>query len=203
MTESYPLIWPAGWKRTESHRRERSRFGTGWNAKPTVAYALNELKNELRLLGAKSIVISTNVELKRDGDPYSGRRAPDDVGVAAYFVLDGHNQCIPCDKWDKVGCNLWAVAKTVSALRGIERWGAKDMVNAAFSGFKALPSPDMVLSMPVSRAWYEVLGVSPDAPMSVRKAAYRALSKSAHPDMGGSASDWAELQNAWKEGARK
>lgn len=199
MTTRYPLQWPPTWPRTKNP--ERSRFGGGLqkNDKPSVDKGFYELNAELERLGAKQITISTNVELKNNGEPHSGRKTPEDCGVAVYFKLDGSDQCIPCDKWDTVGCNLLAIAKTIDALRGLERWGAKEMVNAAFRGFQALPSPDMVLSMPSRRSWHDVLGVSPDAPDSVVKAAYRVLAKRAHPDMGGSKESWEELQQAYKE----
>ncbi len=132
MTEAYPLHWPPGWPRTQYPKR--SQFGSHTLHK-TVLY----LRDELRRLGAKNVVISTNIPIKMDGDPYSRYKTPDDKGVAVYFTLNGEPECFPCDRWDQVEHNIWAVVKTIEALRGLERWGSKDMVKAAFSGFKALP----------------------------------------------------------------
>jgi len=72
MTTAYPLQWPPGWPRTPSDKRERSRFDT------SVSKALGFLHEEVRRLGAKSLVISSN---------YTLGPAPEDSGVCAYFEL--------------------------------------------------------------------------------------------------------------------
>ena len=46
---------------------------------------------------------------------------------------------------------MQAIAKTIEALRGINRWGTGDMMEAAFKGFSALPAPD------TNKPWREVL----------------------------------------------
>ena len=61
---------------------------------------------ELHLLGARNIVISTNIELRREGLPDAGRPAPADLGVAVYFTYNGSEQCIPCDKWRTIRENM-------------------------------------------------------------------------------------------------
>lgn len=196
MTEAYPLQWPPAWPRSDE--QTRSRFGK-WNAPVSVARGVADVMHELKLLEASGIVISTNIPVGKQGMPLSDKREPQDPGVAVYFIREGKSQCIPCDKWGRVGDNLRAIAKTIEALRGIERWGAKNMVDAAFQGFKALPSPEMVMAMPQLRSWHVVLGVSPEAPPEVRKAAYRALARMYHPDQGGTRQAWDELQRAAKE----
>jgi len=200
MTEAYPLQWPPAWPRADEH--ERSRFGK-WNNPVSVARGVADVMYELKLLGASSIVISTNVPVGKGGLPLSDKREPQDPGVAVYFLREGKSQCIPCDKWSRVGDNLRAVAKTIEALRGIERWGAKNMVDAAFQGFKALPSPEMVLAMPQARSWHAVLGVSSDSPIEVRRAAYRALAKTRHPDVSKDRAAWDELQRAAEQAGIK
>src|SRR5690606_6952544 len=108
MTQAYPLQWPAGWPRTAPYRRTASRFRPGG-----LAAEARECLWELHRLGARNAVISTNIELRRDGLPYSGRRAPDDPGVAAYFTYEGRQQCIPCDRWATVEENLRAIWKSI------------------------------------------------------------------------------------------
>ena len=73
-----------------------------------------------------------------------------------------------CDKWDKVKDNINAIANTIAAIRGIERWGASDMMERAFSAFEALPPP-----MSGLRPWYDLLGARPDASANEIEAAYR------------------------------
>lgn len=190
MIDAYPLQWPPAWPRTKYS--EYARFQTSF------ASARNNLMRELDLLGATDIIISSNVELRRDGLPYAGQRQPDDPAMAVYFKLNGEDQCVPCDKWTRTEDNLQAIRKTIEALRGLERWGAKEMVNAAFRGFKALPA-NIVVGEHTSRAWWEVLEVSQDASPEVIKASYRAQLHLKHPDKGGSDWDFQELQKAFNE----
>jgi len=196
MTEAYPLEWPAGWDRTEPHKREKSQFEVSRKR------AINDLLTELNRLGARNVIISTNVETYTKGGrevPYANQMV-DDPGVAVYFTLDGTEQCIPCDKWKSVRANLRAVGKTIQALRGIERWGAKEMIDAAFRGFQALPSPDQI-NLGHKKPWHVVLQVSPDADKDVVKSAYKRLARKYHPDNQdtGDADKFHELQEARKE----
>ena len=84
--EAFPLSWPLAWPRTKFPGD--SRFGTHGRS-PTVARARETLNLELGRLGASRVVVSTNIELRRDGQPYSNRRDPSDSGVAVYFTLKG------------------------------------------------------------------------------------------------------------------
>lgn len=191
------MEWPAGWPRTNPEDRQHSRFGeksfSSYGMKPvSMSKARVTLLAELERLGASSVVLSTNKELRLDGLPRAGRRTPEDVGVAVYFILDGRDQCIPCDKWRRVEDNLWAITKTIEALRGIERWGAKEMVNAAFSGFKALPSPDDVV--------INYIQYFADCPTKAHaKERYRKLAKELHPDQGGDGSAFQEMKRQYEQ----
>jgi hypothetical protein len=181
--ESFPLFWPEGRPRCRSV--SRSAFKT-----TGLARVRDDLLNELKLLGARQVVISTNVPLRRDGLPYAGQPQPKDPGVAVYFTRNGRQLCFACDRWHKVEDNLWAIAKTIDALRGIARWGTGDMIEAAFRGFAALP--------PKGRPWRQVLGI-PDGvvPSSADlDEAYRRASLAAHPDRGGSNESMAEVNEA-------
>lgn len=87
----------------------------------TTDVARRELQAEVSRLGGERLVVSTNVPLRRDGNPYSDIREPSDVGVAVYFVRKGRRLVFCCDAWNTVSSNLWAVVKTIDALRGVER----------------------------------------------------------------------------------
>ncbi len=134
MVEAYPLHWPAA--KPRNTRPERARFGDH-----SVSWATNQMLHEIRLLGGRNVVVSTNLLLRNDGLPRSGQRRVDDQAVAVYFELDKDQKCFAVDRWDRVEHNLWAIYKSIEALRGLSRWGAKDMVDAAFRGFQALPPP--------------------------------------------------------------
>lgn len=172
---AYPLAWPPGWPRTKA--REKSRF------QQTLAKAMKRLDDELRRINAKNVVISSNVTL--------GTQRPGDPGVAVYFLQGEHQRCVPCDRWQSVEDNVHAIALTLEALRAIDRWGTRGMVDAAFRGFAALAAP--------TEGWRAVLGfTAADTPSAdAVAAAYRVRAQMHHPDKpGGSAERMADLNRA-------
>lgn len=188
MTEAYPLQWPVGKPRTRS--TQYARFKSGF------ATSRDALMRELRLLGARSVVLSTNIPLKRDGMPYAQQKEPDDKGVAIYFEYKGKPMCFACDRWNKIADNIQAVRKTIEAIRGIERWGGGSMMEEAFRGFEALPAPS-------KQKWHEVLGVRSDASQEEIKTAYREKAKMHHPDVNkGDASIMTEINAAYNEAVK-
>lgn len=182
MTEAnaYPLAWPQGWPRTK--HPAKSRFSV------TPDKAQQELRWEIERLGGRYPVVSSNVPTRRDGMIYATAR-PDnnDHGVAVYFERNGKQMVFACDRWDRIQDNLRAIQKTIEAMRGVERWGASDMMERAFSAFEALPSPQT--------AW-QVLGVSKGASSDDINAAYRRKAMESHPDTGGSTDAMAALNEA-------
>ncbi len=173
---AYPLSWPTGWPKTEPVRRETGAFKTELHS------ALNNLKHEVQRLGGKGLVLSSNCAL--------GQESPADPGVVAYFTWSDLQVAIPCDRWRKVAHNVQAIALTIEAMRGLDRWGAKHMIRAMFSGFKALPAPTV-------ESWSHVLGVSTSATYDQVKEAYRILAKRHHPDVGGDSRLFRSVQAAW------
>jgi hypothetical protein len=185
---AFPLAWPEGEPRTPPHKRQRARFELRFAA------ARDDLLEELRRLKARYPVLSTNVSLRRDGLPYASAPPPADPGVAVYFLLDDDQMVFACDKWDKVEDNVRAIGKTIEALRGISRWGARNMMKRAFSAFKALPAAD----------WRSVMGIL-DAGVTLEqvKARYRELAAKLHPDTGGSHHAMQRLNAAWEQAQKE
>lgn len=177
--EAYPLSWPDGWKRTQ--RRRRAPFKTGFGD------ARNYLFDELRRMGGKRIVLSTNVPLRNDGMPRANM-APDgrDHGVAVYFQWKEKSMVLACDRFDRIHDNIHAIAKTIDALRGIDRWGASDMMERAFSGFKQLAAEN------AGESWWSILFCSPTASLEDVEAAFRREAKVTHSDIPGG--DTARMQ---------
>jgi hypothetical protein len=171
MIESYPLQWPVGYQRIKYPTR--SKF------KGTFAASRDGIIKELKMLGAKAIVLSTNIPLKNDGMPYATFKTPDDKGVAVYFELFNEPSVLACDKWDRIEDNMKAVMLTVQAMRGIDRWGVSDILKRTFTGFKALPES----CTSTNASWWEILGVSINSNEDEIKTAYRALAKKYHPDV--------------------
>lgn len=86
-----------------------------------------------------------------------------------------------------------AIQRTIEAIRGIERWGASEMMERAFQAFEALPAP---------KSCWEVLGLRPGATDEEIQAAYRTKAKGAHPDAGGSQTAMSELNRARDDAMR-
>lgn len=179
---AYPLCWPFGWPRTEV--RESGKFNT------ELSGALRNVNRQIELMGGKGIILSSNYTLGVDN--------PKDPGVVAYFAWDGVHLAIPCDRWSRLAASLQAIALTIEAMRGLERWGAKHMIKAMFTGFKQLPSSNR-------KPWWEVLGcLETDRPEPVRNC-YRQQAKLHHPDTGGvaNATLFAEISDAWERSGHK
>lgn len=188
--EAYPLCWPQGWQRNVV--RERSRF------KVTMGRARDELMREIQRLGGRNPILSTNIPIRKDGLPYSGYAQPKDPAVAVYFTYKGKSMCFACDRWDKIEDNIQSVGKTIEAIRGIERWGASDMLDRAFTGFAALPSPQ--------NEWWHVLGYSSKphpTPTEYKEAKSKrnALAMKYHPDNGEIKSPemMSKINQAWEQ----
>jgi hypothetical protein len=106
-----------------------------------------------------------------------------------------------CDRWQKVEHNMQAIAKTIEALRGIARWGTGDMLEAAFTGFAALPPPPAAAppapgAPPRLKHWRDVFGTGVQTREQLQDV-YRRLAAAYHPDRpGGSQAKMAELNAA-------
>ena len=151
MIESFPLQWPAGYPRT-------ARPASNFRFYPsTLAGEIKRLKDELYRMNARAIVISTNIPVKNDGNPYSTYSKPADTAVAVYFTVDNKAMALCCDKWNTVEANLRALVMSVDAMRGLDRLGVSEIMNRAFMGFKVLP--EKAASFP----WWEVLGEATEA----------------------------------------
>lgn len=190
MTESYPLKWPLGRSTTPHYSRRDARFDT------TIARSRDELLHELKLLGARNVVISSNIATYRRGGQdimYSDQTAArDNPGVAVYYEWKGESYALACDRWKTVADNLQALNKTVNAIRGIDRWGTGEMMKAAFAGFKELPAQQ-------ERNCWEVLKINPTRERDVITYHYKQLAKQYHPDAGGSHQMMTELNLAYEQ----
>lgn len=189
----YPLQWPDGTRRTKPHDRRHSRFGAG--TPPSAHRTARELILELERLGAARIVITSFLPTREDGLPYSDGRS-EDPGIAVWFVLDGRERVFACDLWATPGENMRAVAKSVEAMRGLERWGIADVIGRVFAGFAALPPGEP--PKPSWRVLFQVENLEIDGEdlLAVVKARHRKMMSVAHPDVGGNDERAATLNDA-------
>lgn len=198
------MQWPAGWRRTGAVLRERAKFGNkgkGWRdghydgkTSLTINQALQRVLDELDRMDIhkEDIVISTNLPVRLDGLPASGRAQPDDPGAAVYWRNGAGTRCMAIDRYDRVQDNLAAIAATLDAMRSIDRHGGATIMDRAFQGFVALPAP---------RAWWQVLELNgPNPTRAEIEAAHRRLISKHHPDKGGDVEIAADINAARDQG---
>lgn len=189
MTTASPLSWPVGWPRTPAHQR-LSRY----QLKATFDVARRKLYDALRRMGVDYVIISCNLELRKDGQHRADKadNALDDPGVAIYFEFKDRPMVMASDRYETVAANLRSVGLAVEYLRGLERHGGGHMMEKAFYGFSALPPPSGA-SAPQEKPWREVLEITPALEEALGKSdllavcerRYREKSKDAHSDAGG------------------
>lgn len=167
MPERFPLDWPHWQERAPAYKRGRARF------QQTPGAATDGLLYQVKGLGGTGLIISSDVPVTKDGRPYANARQPDDPGVAVYFDTKGGAMVFACDRWDRLHDNVWAIAKTIEAIRGIDRWGTGQMRATALKGFAALPPP------PSTPHWSDILQVPRTASLETINAGYRQLAKHA------------------------
>lgn len=105
------------------------------------------------------------------------------------FVLRGIPITIECSTQEEYRGNLRCIYYAVEAMRMNEKRGIADTMKNAY----------LQLAAPAAgRDPYEVLGVRPDAPDHIITAAYRALVKKHHPDIGGKREVFEQIEAAHK-----
>ncbi len=210
MIEAYPLHWPQGYPVTKYKLRSRFRGGS-------FAASRDGLAGEIKRLGGTQLIISTNIPLKKDGMPYGTYTQPTESGVAVYFMYKGNQVSLACDKWNYVADNMKALQKTVEAMRGLDRWGASQIMDRLFIGFKALPGGEASTGEPMAiPTCWDILGLTHPEMMNgyereaiekVIKSAFRTKAKDCHPDFHDNSpkktEEFRKLQDAYHEALRK
>lgn len=158
----HPLHWPSHLPRTPARDRRASAF------KVAPQQAWRELLEEIARFDGQAVIISTNAPRRRDGRIYTDAldEKLEDPGVAVFFTWAGRRVVFACDTFLTIWENLRALHGTIDALRRIERNGAHQLFDRAFTGFAALPAPD-------STPWWTVLGVPQTATVAEINAAWR------------------------------
>jgi hypothetical protein len=176
---AYPLTWPIGRPRTREWRG--AQFFTdrkdGKKHQVSNIEAIERLERQLASLKASEPMLSSNLELRLNGQPRLDRGEPADPGVALYFKLAGKPMALASDKYRLVAQNIAAIAAHIEATRRIERYGIAT-TEQMFTGFLALPAPLVIDD------WRAALG----NPLNLADAEimFRERMKTAHPDVGGS-----------------
>lgn len=192
-TEAYPLQWPEGWSRTPANRRTKnSKFDV------TPGRAIEDLYKELERLGAKDIVLSSNLTLTSLHRPASSQRNPDDPGIAVYFTLKGRRMVMARDAFSDWRDNIRSLGLAVQAFRSLHRHGGGDMMERAFTGFAAITHT-------TKRNWRDVLMCASDEKnLNAVKENYRRMASKHHEDKpGGSKEAMIEINLAWEEAQKE
>jgi hypothetical protein len=201
----YPLTWPNYVNRTPYHNRSRPKFEAS-----SLSASINFLRSEINRMNGRphdqwddTVIISSNLKRDNEGKIFQ-QPEPKDTGVAVYFTLifrrfaggqvkEIERSCVlTCDKWNRVVYNIDAIARDIEAQRARYRWGCTT-IEQAMQGYLAIPEKCG------GRAWWDVLKIPQAATKDQIKIAFKELSKTAHPDRGGSHLQWIELQDAYNQ----
>lgn len=210
----YPLTWPAGWRRTKNRTRarfnkKRTEYRQDYRdpskshaytvtGEVSITEGTKRVLHQLSAFGVEEgdAIISTNLKVRLDGLPRGDQKEPADPGVAVYWRRRGDksHKVMAIDLYDRMADNLAAIAATLDAMRAIERHGGAVILDRAFVGFDALPSPN---------DWRHVLGFKNTPTLEEARDRYKTLAKSRHPDAGGSETSMKELNAAWESAQRE
>ena len=89
--------------------------------------------------------------------------------------------------------NVRAIGLTVEALRAIQRSGASELLERAYTGFARLPQSTG------PRPWWEVLGIERQASRHAINQRFHELARTGHPDRGGDTARFAEITQAYHQ----
>jgi len=178
--------------------RERTRLRRSAAFRASYSDTVDLLVKELSQLRVSTAVVEVAVdgrELRADGLPRATAN-PSDPGVVLWFVRNGQNVCMPCDRFDDWQDNLRAIAKSLEALRAVDRYGVTT-AGEQYQGWTRLgqgngsrfESKEAAASF-LSR----VLGN--DLKNYARDTCRREVEKRTHPDKGGSDAEFKAAQEA-------
>lgn len=164
MIPAFPLQWPEGWPRAKSRiygkffKGERDADGIMRQRNLSIEDSIKRVRFQLAKMRVSDddMVVSTNLKLNLSGNPRGDQGEPTDPGVAVYWQpKNGPMKVMAIDQYYKVRDNIAAIASTLEAMRKIEQHGGATILDRAFTGFTALPTPESV-------GWRTVLGNLPD-----------------------------------------
>jgi hypothetical protein len=191
--------WPD--RRPANAPRKRAQF------KATFGKTLGELERELSALKVSEVVLELDVgesDLRIDGWPRADAR-PRSPGVVLNLEHPTQGWLrFPCETYDRWEDNFRAIRLALEALRAVDRYGVTRRAEQ-FAGWRALPAsttPTMttrdaavVLERYVGAKPGTLAGEILTDPKAARWAAREAI-KVTHPDRGGTAEAFNEVQIA-------
>lgn len=181
-------VWPL----QPTKPRQASRFRMSYPG------TLQILLDELEKAGTRRVTLQTGVEfrhVRRDGWPRADAAKPPHPGVVLTFQTWRGEQFYPCDEFETWQANLHAIAKTLEALRDVDRWGATK--GRQYQGMaKALPAGDGQGSREQAEQLIRRLAGTPNGSV---KETYRIAVRRCSPDVGGDEATFRQLKDAYEQ----
>jgi len=186
--------WPG--TPTPSNNRKRSTF------RASYATTLDELEKELNKLRAKDIVIQIALgfnDIRNDGWPRSSAR-PTSPGVIVSCETSKGPLSFPCDRFTDWEDNLRAIAKSLEALRTVDRYGVTRN-NEQYKGWAQIPqSANATMSREDAARFIGITIGMPDGHIlrdrQIFSDCYKSAARRLHPDTGGNHEAFVKLQAA-------
>lgn len=193
-----PLVsWPG--PVTPSSKRKRAPFRVSY---PTV---LKDLERELAHLGATQVMIEARCDesaIRRDGQLYADARLSGPGIVLTIRTRAGETYRYPCDTYTEWQDNLRAIGLTLERLRAIDRYGVAKH-REQYAGWKALPnagqSSTTMTADHAARLLAQFADIHPQLVLynaEKARSAIRVARSKTHPDAGGSAQEFALVEEA-------
>lgn len=182
-------------------QRKRSSFSAPWRA------TLDLLDRELWQLDAHTRVLQvamTERDFRIDGMPRAHAKAEHPGIILSFHAPEIGDLSYPCDRFDRWQDNLRAVALALEALRKVDRYGVTRRAEQ-YRGWKAIEATAMPAAMTLGQAFgvivkysgalSDLADVGTVHPGELARAA-RAAQRQTHPDTGGRAEDFQQVQRA-------
>jgi hypothetical protein len=183
-------------------KRTVTRFSASW------AETEHQLLDEVDRLSGRNLVIEVDVreqDLRVDGRIRAKAHATSPAVVIAFETTAHGPMLYRCDTFTTAYAdqgpawqhNVRAIAKTLEALRAVDRYGATE-TGQQYTGFKALPGgtpmPAGPERMTEADAGEVIRGYG--GSYNTLRESYRAALRATHPDHGGRREDFDRLQQA-------
>lgn len=175
---------------------QRSRF------EATYAQTLKQLERELRFLDARQVTIQAGFRsVRNDGWPYSSAK-PEHPACALQFQSKGQPLIFKASRFSSFESNLRSITLTLEALRAVDRYGVVE--GEQYAGFKQIAAPGGSVNdgtMNKHAAAQVLAGLcdwTVDQVLADIQTAFKAASRTAHPDFGGTTEAMAAVNQARK-----
>ena len=186
------LDWPVGFERMPESEREPNR-----SFEATLGSTTQELATEMERMDVDAWRGEiANAHTKSNGLPLHNAN-PDDPGFVLRWTDSEEQFAVACDDSPQLRDNVRYVLKWVHETRMRSQRPVKTG-DTEFAAARLPPGDDadVVAGSSTATPANEVLGVAPDAPEAVVKAAARSLKAEYHPDNGGSTDEFQEVVEA-------